>query len=57
MFLLDLCENNNISLYWFTFSNEHRILSDAPAIFHDFKKEKEIILQKISENDNINIYQ
>lgn len=56
MTLINYLNNNELSLYWFTFDTTHRILKEEINPAHNFEKEKEITLDIIEKNENITLY-
>jgi len=56
MFLLSVSENSEIDIYGFSFSSEHRILTDSPWWSHNFEKEREIIENEIANRDNLKLH-
>lgn len=56
--LSQLTKNNNrLSVYGFTFSNEHRIMTPTKKFKHNFEEEKRIIMKIVDENKKIDFYE
>lgn len=54
--LIEASDFSQLSLYWFSFSSDHRIFAPNLNSPHDFSIEREVIWRQVDERDNITIY-